>query len=117
MATKQHLSIIAGDSKTYELVFKDAAGELLDISGWIIYFTVKTCYSDADADALIRKDVTIPDGGGASGTATIELTHEDTELLPRGNYYYSIQARPSAGKLYTLLKGNYLVEEVADRID
>jgi len=117
VATKQHLTIIQGDSKNYTLTFRDTTGTALDISGWTIFFTVKRCYTDADVDALIRKDVEIPAGGGTSGITTIELTHEDTELLPYGNYYYSIQARPSAGKLYTLIKGNYLVEEVADRDD
>lgn len=116
MATKQHLTLIAGDSKTYNLTFKDAAGIALDISDWTILFTVKRCYTDADADAVIQKTIVIGQSpAGASGTTSIELTHEDTEALPQGNFYYSIQAVPSVGKLYTLLKGNYFIEEVADR--
>jgi len=116
MATKQNLSLIQGDSKTYNLTFKDTAGTVLDISNWTILFTVKRCFSDADVDAIIQKTVVIgAPPAGASGTTSIELSHEDTEVLPQGNFYYSIQAIPSAGKLYTLLKGNYLIEEVADR--
>jgi len=116
VATKQHLSIIQGDSKTYNLTFRDTAGIALDISTWTVLFTVKRNYSDADVDAIITKTI-VPGQhtDPTNGKTAIPLTHAETELFPTGTFYYSIQTIPSVGLLYTLLKGNYLVEEVADR--
>ena len=117
MATKQNLAIIQGDSKNYNLTFRTTAGVLIDISDWTIYFTVKRAASDPDASAVLVKTVVIgPSPAGATGTTSIVLDHADTESLPRGTYLYSIQAEPNdITKLYTLLKGQYSIEEVADR--
>ena len=114
MATKQNLSIIAGDSKSYNLTFSDATGTALDITGWIIYFTVKRTYADADVDAILSKTVTVHTDPTA-GKTSIVLAHADTEGLPRGVYYYSIQAQTDVTNLYTVLRGQYTIEEVADR--
>lgn len=117
MATKLNLQLIQGDSKNYNLTFRDSTGAVLNISSWIIYFTVKRVVSDPNSAAILLKTVVIgPSPAGAAGTATIPLTHTDTESLPKGTYYYSIQVEPNdPTKLYTLLKGQYNIEEVADR--
>lgn len=114
MATRQNLNLIQGDSKNYNLTFRDSSGTALDITGWTVYFTVKRTFSDADADAILSKTVTVHTDPTV-GQTTIALTHADTETLARGTYFYSIQAKPDATNLYTILRGNYTIEEVADR--
>lgn len=116
MATKQNLQIIQGDSKSYNLTFRNTAGVALDISTWTIYFTVKRAFSDADADAILLKTVAPGQHTDPThGITVVALDTTDTGTLSRGNYYYSIQAQTGVNNLYTLLKGNYTVEEVADR--
>jgi len=114
VTTKQNLSIIQGDSKTYTLTFRDAAGTALNITGWTVYFTVKQNYTDPDVSAILSKTVTVHTDP-THGITAIELEHADTENLASGNYFYSIQTLTNASKFYTLLRGNYKIEEVADR--
>lgn len=114
MAIKQNLTLIQGDSKTYNLTFTDADGAVIIITNWTIYFTVKRSYADADIDAVLQKTVTVHTDP-TQGKTAIVLEYADTKTLPVGVYYYSIQVKTSGDKYYTLMKGNYRIEEVADR--
>lgn len=114
MAIKQNLELIQGDSKTYNLTFKDSAGTALVITQWTIYFTVKRSYEDLDSDAILLKTITVHTDP-THGLTAIVLEHSDTETLPIGVFTYSIQAKTDVNKVYTLLKGTYKIEAVADR--
>jgi hypothetical protein len=110
---RQNFLLIQGDSKTYNLYFQDTSGTRLDITGWTVYFVVKRQFSDPDADAVISKTVTVHTDP-TQGETTIVLETTDTENIPEGVYRYSIRILTPAGKLYTLMRGDYKIEEVAD---
>lgn len=80
-----------GDTKTYSLTVTDANGSAVDISGWHIWITFKTNKDDADVDAILQKDITLPSGGdSANGLATLTLTSTETSIAV-GKYFYDIQ--------------------------
>jgi len=84
-----NLEIIRGDSEPFEITLADEDGAPIDLTGAIIYFTVKKRKSDSDANASISKvitDHTSPE----NGESLISLTAEDTNIEP-GTYFWDIQ--------------------------
>lgn len=77
---------------TYSDVLKtlDCNGDLVDASGWTIYFTVRSSIPATtivdDTDAVISKTIT----GLASGEHTLTLTKTETDIAP-GDYVFDIQ--------------------------
>lgn len=66
-------------------------GELVDITGSTVRFTVKSSeYDDSmtDSTAVISKDIT---DGTAEGAYTITINPSDTATLDPGKYFYSIK--------------------------
>jgi len=57
----------------------------VDITGWTLYFTIKTDPCQVDADAIVQKVVTVHTNA-ASGLTEVELTHDDTTIAPRMYY-------------------------------
>lgn len=96
------LEIYRGDSKTYTLTFTDGDGAAIDITGWTIFFTAKRLESDADADAVITKDVT-SHTSPTEGLSAITLSATDTNVNPK-KYYYDIQVKKDDGSIITLTK-------------
>lgn len=103
------LSITRGDSATYNLTFTDEDDVAIDITGWTIFFTVKTAPDDvaADTGALISKTVT-SHTTPASGITKIELSASDTAIA-LGRHYFDIQAKTDEGKIITAMKGRFEV--------
>lgn len=103
-----------GDTYSISLTFtqNDAA---VDITGWIIFYTVKTKITENDSQAVISKTVTThtnPTGG----ISLIEVDSEDTEDLA-GDYHYDIQVRKSDGTIRTLVKDTIeFKEDVTSRV-
>lgn len=95
--------IFRGDSREYNLAFTDALDAVINISTWTIYFTVKKNYGDADAAALISKDITVH-YDGANGKTKITLLPADTDIPPK-NYFYDIQAKKAVDDITTVLAG------------
>ena len=74
-------------TKAIELLFKKDKIPL-DITGWIIYFTVKNKMEDSDLNALIKKDIS-SHIDPTNGKSLIELNPSDTDM--RGSYSYDIK--------------------------
>ena len=83
----QDLSIPRKTSKLYELRFTKSGGRI-DITDWIVFFTMKNNMSDPDAQAVISKTIKEFDNP-SSGIATVSLTADDTDITPK-SYYYDI---------------------------
>ena len=104
----QNLEILRKSTKTYQLNFtKDGYAE--DITGWTVYFTVKTKMEDLDADAKIAKIITSFDNA-TSGIALIELSIIDTDITA-GNYWYSIDYKDDDDNEDTLITGKMKIKE------
>lgn len=111
MATIKNLEPLErGDSQNYYLEFE------ADITGWIIYFTMKKNYNDSDDAAILKKDITVHIDP-VNGKTKFTLTHEDTKDLELFDYYYDIQIRKQDGiTIKTPMKGHFeIVYDVTNR--
>jgi hypothetical protein len=108
MTTKK-LTLTRGDSRTYTLTFKDADQVAYNITGWVIYFTLKTNENVADASASLRKIVT-SHTSPTTGVTAVALIPTDTDSLTAREYYYDIQVKTNDNKIYTVMKGKFILE-------
>ena len=99
MATITDRRIVRGDDDSFSILFKDNSGNLLDLTNYTVWFTVRrylpstAIESDTDATISIMIDY-FPN----LGTVSIELTSEMTDI-DSGNYYYDIQYKKPNGKI------------------
>ena len=97
------LNAVVGDTPAYRITFTDSSGNAIDISGYDIYFTVKSALTDADADAVIAiKDVA--PGGSVNGQIIIPLSSADTDLTP-GTYFCDIKYKTPDNAIKTFVWG------------
>lgn len=107
------LEIFRKTTKVYELNFKKD-GQVLPITGWTIYFTVKENMADPDVDAKIKKDITTHIDP-TQGKTIIELSTIDTDLDPK-SYYYDIKYKDAEGNAGILFRGRItIIEPVTTR--
>ena len=104
MATNQNLEAVRGDTKVYNLTF---TGQ--NITGWTVWMTIKSAYSDLDAAAKIQKTVT-SHTNPTGGVTQITLTAADTDDLS-GTYKYDIQIKKVDGSIETVLFGDIIFDE------
>jgi len=82
--------IVQKDTKTY--TFRLTRNRLpVNISGWYVYFTVKTDWTDADSSALISKTVLMPNNvESVAGIGYLSLTSIETDI-PINEYFYDFK--------------------------
>jgi hypothetical protein len=100
---RYNVDLVRGDSKTYKLTFTNAINQSIDITSWIIYYTVKKTAADLDTDAVIRKTITIHTDP-THGITNIELENTDTQNLDTIIYWHDVQIN-IAGKINTICIG------------
>lgn len=107
MATQVNLKMFenTSDSLTVEIKENDA---YLDLNGDTFYFTVKEDFSDADSEAIIKKDVVIASGTGTK-EAVISLAPADTKGKT-GLYKYQIAWLPHGGGREVLYFGAFQLD-------
>jgi len=93
----------AGDSIPFEFVFTDASGAVLDLTGALLSFTIKSSLSDEDAAAVYKKDVSSHDDAVNGETSFVVPAAETADL--DGEYYYDIQIVWANGRVNTILDG------------
>lgn len=109
----RQLSITKGNSKTFNLTFKDKDSNPYCMKNWALKFTVKPEFSLPDDQALFQKIVTaFPDTtAGTSGSASITIDPSDTDNANVDQLYdYDITVTTSAGGVYTVMKGKIAIE-------
>lgn len=108
------LSMVRGDTLETTLTFTDADDNVIDITDWTIFFTVKKeeyLTDDDDSEAEISKSETITDG--TSGQYTLTIDPEDTEEVDPGLYVYDIQIKKDDGSIQTVVIGNFeIIQDV-----
>ena len=81
-----------GDTKAFDLSFKDSSGLPIDISNHELWFTLKASVTDLDADAAFQKKIVFADSAESQqGIGTLTLTSEETGSIEPGTYYFDIQ--------------------------
>ena len=105
--------VVAGDDlEITRTITKVPSGTTLT-DAWL---TVKEHPDDADADAIIDKQITPTDAPGtgqitdtgADGTGAVRFDLADTDtskLTPGRDYYWDIQVKTAAGAVYTPTAG------------
>lgn len=101
------LEVVAKDTKTYTLRLKrnDVA---VDISGWQLYFTVKSDFNDLDSAAKISKSITFPSNSNSiAGIGFLTLSSTDTDL-DVGEYFYDAKFI-STDLRTTFMRGKFMI--------
>jgi len=100
------LQLVKKDTKTYTVTITNG-GVAVDISGWSLYFTVKSNYEDIDADAIITKNIVFPaNASSVAGIGYLPLTMDDTDVA-LGNYKYDMKLIDGTTSRETFLRGKY----------
>jgi len=103
------LTIVKGDDKLLDLTFyADEEKKIpIDITGYVVFFTVKKKPTDPDSEALIivdRDTHTLP----SEGKTEIEIPNSMTNI-PIGTYYYDIQIKDTDDRIFTVARGKFEV--------
>ena len=81
-----------GDTKVFNLSFKDNAGTPINISGHKLWFTMKINVTDADANAVFQKEITFPENTDSeNGVGALTLGSDETGTIEPGTYFFDIQ--------------------------
>jgi len=102
--------ITKGDTTNIVLTVQNTSGTGIDITGYTFFFTAKTNNTDADANAVLTKDVTTHTTP-ASGITAINLTAGSTGSVSPGRYYYDIQMKDTSANITTLISGFLTVNQ------
>jgi hypothetical protein len=109
------LTIIRNDDVVLTATFTDADGNAIDLTGSKVYFTVKENESDADADALITKEVT-SHSDPTAGETQISLNPTDTNVDP-GTYFYDLQVKNSLGTIQSTSSDKITIrQDISSRV-
>jgi len=105
-----HLEVCKGDSKSFLIEFTQ--NDLpKNITGWTIFFTVKTNYSDTDVNAKISRTDVVPAGADATaGKFYLNLTTTQTNK-PAAKYWYDIKIKQSTNDRQLVLGGEFRINE------
>jgi putative sterol carrier protein len=116
-----NLELYRGDNKTYNLNFTDSNGDVIDITGYTIYFTIKNKKTykleNNDNDALVKINVTIHTNP-TQGESQINITSDLTNDIEPNNYIYDIQLKDSSDNILTIISGNInIIADVTRRVN
>jgi hypothetical protein len=95
-----------GDSGRLDVTVTQSDGTAYDLTGATLFLTVKNALTDADAVAVIRKEVTAHDDA-EEGESHFDLLTTDNATA--GTRYYDVQLKDSANKIFTLFGGLWKV--------
>lgn len=99
------VTVIQGTSKTLSLTVKDGNGDVVNLTGATVYFTVKK--SLQERDPVIQKistdslQIEIPNP--TDGTAKIFIIPEDTSVLATCRYKYDVLVELSSGDRFVVV--------------
>ena len=86
------------------------SGVAFDLTGYLLKFTVKTNYVEADASAVINALITV--STPLTGIFTHTLTHAQTDINP-GSYVCEIKLYNASGTfIQTLGRGTFKIANV-----
>jgi len=102
------LSVIQGDTKTFELTINDNLGSPFNLDSYNVRMTVKAEFEDPDKDALIGpKQANITNA--LNGVCQFYLSNEDTDVTT-GNHRYDIQVDNGSDFVKTIKIGTFRIE-------
>ncbi len=98
------IRMVNGDHKIFEITVTGDAGNVVDISNYEAYFTIKK--RPKDTDYLVQKSTV--NGGivktdALNGIMEVTLLSADTVSFKEGTYYYDVELRDASGEKYTIV--------------
>lgn len=81
--------MVQGDTVIWQITFKDADNQPMDISGWDLYLTLRDTLDSASATFQRIVKSTVVDG--TSGVGVISISSTDSAAIPAGKYYYEFK--------------------------
>lgn len=116
MATQQHdiAPFVRGDNFAMPLRLQNKEGHSVDLTGWVLWFTIKLHQQQPDEEALIQKTVTV-----SGDSVLVEISGNETQSLLPIRYHYDLQlVSPDQGVVKTLVIGRLtLLPGVTQRIE
>jgi hypothetical protein len=112
------LEVIQTDTKTWKLTVS-TEGVAIDVSGYLLFFTVKNSLTDEDTSALIKATITCPSNAESqAGICYIPLSSTDTNITA-GTYVFDIKLQYNEGATIvrrdTILTGRFSVNRTATK--
>ncbi len=107
------MTIFRGDTTIRTITFTDGDGDPIDITGWTVFFTVKSCIDDTDSAAVLKKTITIHSNPTA-GITMLNISADDVNELD-GSYWYDIQIKKGDGTIKTAVVANFIVDKDVTR--
>ncbi|MBO9484025.1 hypothetical protein [Salinisphaera sp. G21_0] len=103
---KQLPAFLRGDSYAIPIAFEGDDGQLQDLTGWTLIFTLKFHRMQPDDDAVLQKRMTV-----SGTTAVIYLAPEDTNELTPYRYEYDLQLiTPDGSAVSTIAIGKVEIQ-------
>ena len=111
------ITTIRGDSVALDVAFKDSNNTAIDLTGALVFFTVKKRVTDLDVDALIKVDIDIDQLANVDetfdpklGVVEIAIPAEDTQGLA-GVYSFDVQLKDSDGNISSYDRVKFIVNK------
>ena len=92
-----------GDDLSFKFNFADTDGVAIDITSWLIFFTLKLNKDDSDSEAIYQYTAEAP-SGSSDGTIIINIPGENLNTLV-GPYFYDFQYVDASGNIRTITSG------------
>lgn len=99
-----NIQVYRGDSLSLDGVIKNQDGDIVNLTGGVIKFSVKK--KQTDPTYIISKTCAIT--SPTEGKFNVFLSPTET-AIPVGDYVYDIQLQFGAGSVYTVRKGVFTV--------
>ena len=104
---------IKGDTDPLNVTIRYKSGGIFDLTGCIVFFTVKRNIQDADTKALISKNIT-SHTDPTNGKTSITLLASDVDYV--GDFFYDLKVKTSGGIITSVFKDSFcLVDHVTIR--
>ncbi len=128
MAAIQNLDIDQGSYWSQSLLWKDAAGDVVDLTGYTARMSVRREVTDGDPAVIslttANSRITLglvedTPGGTPLYNILLELAAADTAALPTGNeksvWRYDLEMVPAGGQVHRLIQGKFIVHPEVTR--
>lgn len=103
------ITVFRGDDVDITFVFEEINGSPIDLTGCVLFATIKSNINDTDAQAKYSGYLTIV-SPETDGTAILSIPAA-TMIYLRGIYILDIQIKTSTGKIRTPFKADFFVDE------
>ena len=103
-----------GDGRNYEITITDEDDVVVDITGAKIWFTLKSSYDEADADAEFQlssadaSEIALTDP--VNGIAEIYISNDNTKDLLGQTYYFDVQLVELGEQPRTVIRGSMKIK-------